>query len=80
MITEIDKDTLRIIHCHSCKTVVAEDNGDPRKISQIVSSVNSHINRPPTFLGEIKHQILTIDKSDGSYKESLVLTNEPKPQ
>lgn len=63
---------ISVITCNKCKTVIAQDTGKPADVPMIVNAVNSHLAIPPTFLGKIEHEILTVDATvDGSFVEGL---------
>ncbi|MFZ3301798.1 MAG: hypothetical protein WA152_03745 [Microgenomates group bacterium] len=72
MKAELLIETLSIITCNRCKTVIAQDTGNPADVPIIINAVNSHLATPNTFLGEIEHEILTVDAiTDGSATEGL---------
>ncbi len=72
MKAELLPKALSIITCNKCKSVIAQDTGSPADVPIIINAVNSHLSTPNTFLGEIEHEILTVDASvDGSFVEGL---------
>lgn len=79
MINEIREGALKFISCGKCQIVIAQDTGKPEDVALISNSVNAHLNIPKTFLGEIEHEILTVDASNGTVEKGVVIEKQAKP-
>lgn len=78
MINEIKKGALKFITCDRCQIVVAQDTGKPDDVALISISVNAHLSIPKTFLGEIEHEILTVDANNGSVEKGVVIEKQTR--
>lgn len=72
MKAELLANVVSIITCNKCKSIIAQDTGKPTDVPLIINAVNSHLATPETFLGDMEHEILTVDATiDGSVTEGI---------